>query len=289
MYQLEPLPRILTYVFLVTSMLAIGLQSSLAELRSLVGGGLFLRSFLANFVLVPLAGFALVRLVPMPAEVAQAFMLLACTPGGISTAQFASKVRGESAFAGAIVAALSFAALILSPVLIALVIPGAALLHASLGRAATFVIGMMLVPLAIGIWIRDRAPGSATRLAKPLAILGSVAFVATVVLLLSWRKAAMTSIGKPAVLIMLVFIVVCMLIGWLLGGPTTGTRRILANATSMRNVGLCFLFALEIFPNSAVTTPLLAFSALMVPPNMIFTVVANLIGKRRARAGASPT
>jgi BASS family bile acid:Na+ symporter len=78
---------------------------------------------------------------------------------------------------------------------------------------------------------------------------------------------------------MVVFVLASMSIGWLLGGPYAETRRVLASASSMRNAALCLLIANHDFPSTDVPATVLAFSALMVPPNLLLTLYA-LIRKR---------
>ena len=73
---------------------------------------------------------------------------------------------------------------------------------------------------------------------------------------------------------MLVFILGSMIIGWLLGGPCAETRRVLASASSMRNAALCLLIANCDFPHTKVPATVLAFSALMLPPNLLLTLYA---------------
>ena len=50
----------------------------------------------------------------------------------------------------------------------------------------------------------------------------------------------------------------------------------------MRNAGVALLVALSSFPDSDVELAVLAFSALMVPPNLVFTIYQNRLARRRA-------
>jgi hypothetical protein len=49
----------------------------------------------------------------------------------------------------------------------------------------------------------------------------------------------------------------------------------------MRNVAVGLLVALTSFPDSDVDVAVLAFSALMVPPNLVFTIYQNRRARRR--------
>ena len=132
----------------------------------------------------------------------------------------------------------------------------------------------------------DRARNtSATRpihKAKPMAACGTLAFVVTVILLLALRKQAMKGLNAVELAAMFGFILTAMLVGWFLGGPGKETRSILATASSMRNAALALMIAISSFPDLHVDVAVIAFSGLMIPPNMLFTVY-HVVQDRRSR------
>ena len=285
MFLLDALPRLLTYVFLVTAMLSVGMQTTMKDLRSLLASrGLLFRSLLANFVVVPIIGIVLVRFLPLKPEVAIAFLLLACTPGGISALQFTTKIKGASLFAGSSAFIMSFVAVFLTPVLLELALPGDSPVVVPYARALIFIVIFLLFPLVLGMVATSRLKeGLSGKLSKLCGLISAVAFVVVLVLIMGQRKEAMNAVGKDALLYMLLFVVLSMAAGWYMGGPTKETRPVLATVTGMRNVALCLLIALYTFPDPAVQTPLVAFSALMVPPNMLYTLYWVIRSKRKAR------
>jgi BASS family bile acid:Na+ symporter len=276
------LPRILTLLFLITAMLSVGLQTTAGDLRSLLKSkGLLLRSLLANFVAVPIVGIVLVRTLPFKPEAAAALLLLACTPGGISALQFTTRIKGASLFAGSSAFLLTFVAVFLSPALLTLVLPGDISVVIPYGRALLFVVVFLLLPLVAGTLVRSREELLAEKLSKPCAIISLVLFIVVLVIIMGLRKEAMNAVGKEALLYMLIFIIISMAVGWFMGGPAQETRPVLATVTGMRHVALSILIALNAFPDQAVQAPLLAFSALMVPPSMLLTAYM-LIRSRKA-------
>ncbi len=284
--EIDLLPRILVLLFLITAMLGVGLQTTAGDLRSLVRSkGFLLRSLLANFVAVPIVGIALARTLPFKPEAAAALLLLACTPGGISALQFTTRIKGASLFAGSSAFLLTFVAVFLSPALVALVLPGDITVKIPYGRALLFVVVFLLFPLVAGTLVRSRGERLAEKLSKPCAIISLVLFIVVLVLLMGLRKEATNAVGKEALLYMLIFIIISMAVGWLMGGPAKETRPVLATVTGMRHVGLSILIALNAFPDPAVQAPLLAFSVLMVPPSMLLTAYM-LIRSRKAARGS---
>jgi BASS family bile acid:Na+ symporter len=283
---MDLLPRILTLLFLITAMLSVGLQITAGDLRFLLRSkGFLLRALLANFVAVPLVGVVLARTLPLKPGAATALLLLACTPGGISALHFTPKIKGASLFAGSSAFLLAFVAVFLSPALLTLVLPDDIFVGIPYGRALLFVVVYLLLPLVAGILVRSRAERLAEKLSKPCAIMSAVLFTVVVVLLLGLRKEAMNAVGKEALLYMLLFIIISMAVGWFMGGPAKETRPVLATVTGMRHIALCLIIALNTFPDPAVQAPLLAFSALMVPPSMLLT--AYMVIRSRKAAPAS--
>ncbi len=287
MFMLDTMEKALVLAFLVTSMLSIGMQTHTGDLRMLLASKSFLlRILLANFLVVPMAGVAIAYLVPMQPPMRGALLLLACTPGGLSSLQFTGQVKGIGAMAGAILLLLSVLAVFVSPWFLQLVLPGSVKVVVPFGRALLFLVFVLLLPLLAGMFLLGRMPAASMKLAKPVALVGVVAFVAFMVVTSSSRKSAAADIGLPAVIGMLLFILASMVIGWFMGGPTRELRQLLASATSMRNAALCLAIVHASAPGHPVLVPLIAFSLLMVPPNMLFTIysaarIGRLLKKKR--------
>jgi BASS family bile acid:Na+ symporter len=141
----------------------------------------------------------------------------------------------------------------------------------------------LLLPLVAGTLVRGRGERLAEKLSTPCAIMSLVLFIVVLVLIMGLRKEAMNTVGKEAIFYMLIFIIISMAVGWFMGGPAKETRPVLATVTGMRHVALSLLIALNTFPDPAVQAPLLAFSALMVPPNMLLTAYTVLRSRKSAR------
>ncbi|MEJ2007535.1 MAG: bile acid:sodium symporter [Acidobacteriota bacterium] len=284
MFLLDTTEKMLVLIFFVTTMLSIGMQTRMSDLRLLAASkGLLVRTLLANFVAVPIAGVAIAFLLPLQPLVAGALVLLACTPGGVSSVQFTSKVKGSVPLAGATLFLLSLLAVFLSPVLLQLALPGKVQIVVPHGRVLLFLLVYLLLPLVAGMFLIDREPGVAVKLSRPVALAGVAAFVVFMAVTSDWRKMATGEVGMAGVGAMLLFILVSLAVGWFMGGPTHDSRQILATSTSMRNAALCLAIVQSSAPGHAVMVPLIAFSLLMVPPNMLFTTYHAIQGKRKAR------
>jgi len=285
---LEPLPRILTYVFLVSAMLSIGLTVSGSEIlgimrdRRLMG-----RLLLANFFLVPLLGYLLILIFTLSPGTKLALALLALAPGGLRAIQFTDKVKGNLAFAAAAFFVLSLLSIVFTPILVKVLLPLQIGMNLPFLRVILFVLVCLLIPLAVGFIIRGRSEKGAAAMGRVMLIVSNISFVATTLVTAATNKEAMRSLGGQDVLALLLLVVLSMVIGWWLGGPERGNRRVLAIATSMRNAGLCLLISMRAFPESGADVTVIAFMGLMVTSNVLVTVY-QVIRERRRRQKPFP-
>jgi BASS family bile acid:Na+ symporter len=272
---MDPFTRIVLRVFLATAMLGIGLQVKAQDARSVLAArGLVARSLAANFLVVPALGVLLVRGVPMPPDVETGFLLVAFAPGGLGALQFTTKGKGALFYAGALTFVLALLSIFVSPAAAGLLRPELRSLSVPYTQALGFLLAYLLLPLAVGMAAHARFSGLAEKAGKVLAVISTLTFFAGAVYLRHGRRQAIIELGPSVTAAMLLFIVGSIFIGWLLGGPDAETRRVLASASSMRNAVLCLLIANRDFPSTQVPTAVLAFSALMLPPNLLLTLYA---------------
>jgi bile acid:Na+ symporter, BASS family len=97
-----------------------------------------------------------------------------------------------------------------------------------------------------------------------------VVFVIAAVKAGGYKSASIKLMGTYGVAAIVVLILASWIVGWLLGGPEIENRKVLAISSSMRNVGVCLPIANNYFSGTDVSTPMLAFSGLMIPMNMVF-------------------
>lgn len=284
---MDPLAKAFTIVFLVATMLSIGLKVTAADLMSVVRDrGRMARLLAANFLLIPAIGLLLATVIPMSTDVKAGFLLLAVAPGGLNAIQFTSKTTEGLSYAATILFILSFLSVLVSPLLAAAVIPQETSLALPYGKAIAFLLLGVLGPMLVGLAVHHVWGRIAHLLAKPVALVGTVSFVVVVVLLWGIRKEARAGMTAPELAAMLIFIVITMVVGWALGGPGKETRRILATGSSMRNAALGLMIAVNSFPDTNVDAAVIAFGALMIPINMLFTVYGVIQGRRATRMKA---
>ncbi len=274
-------------LFLITVMFSIGLEVTVGEcLAVLRNRRLMLSALLANFFLVPLLGLGIARILPMPPAIETGFLLLATAPGAVFAINFTRTMRDSMPTAAALLFLLTVLSIVLSPPLMSILLgldrPMTVHYEEHLRPLLLYIVFPLLGGFVLNRWNR----GLARALRKPASICAGILFAAGVVLMLSARSAAVKRIGMSAILAMLLFIVGSMAVGWIMGGPGLSARKVLAVNTSMRNVALCLAIAARSFSDERVTVAVIAFSALMLPPNFVFTIYQGRKVKKEATLAA---
>jgi BASS family bile acid:Na+ symporter len=282
--------KALIVVFLLSSMISIGMEVTLKEILSAARQKrLFIRALLANFVLVPLLGLGLARILPMPTNVEIGFLLLAAAPGALFAINFTRRGQDSVPFAAALLFTLTSLCVVVTPFLAQLMLNVDQPITLHYDRAMQALFLYILLPLLAGLALNRWANPLALRLHNSMNACAGISFVIVTVITMGLKSAATKQIGISGLLAMMLLIVASMVVGWRLGGPDPGTRRVLTVNTSMRNAALALAIASRSFPGGNVDVGILAFSALMLPPNVLFTIYQTRKLKKQAAHAKSAT
>jgi len=270
-------PLVLLNVFVFIVMFSIGLRVTSGELFDILRERtLFVRALLANCVLIPAIGFLLVRIFPLTPDASIGILLLAAIPGTPIALQFTRQARRRLAFAAALTFVLSLVSVAMTPLAVEVMRQPATRNERPMLLLITSIILYIALPLGAGFWAMRHAPAIAGRLALPLGILATVAF-----LFLMWetrlvrRQALNTIRGRGTILAMLLLLLLSMLVGWLIGGPDPESRRVMATSTGMRSVIVVLYVARFCFPRTNIYMIPLVYFSLMVPTNLLFHLASN--------------
>ena len=277
-------PLLLLNVFVAIVMFSIGLRVSGGELFDILRErSLFVRALLANCVLIPAIGFLLVRIFPLEPDATIGILLLAAIPGTPIALQFTRQARRRLAFAAALTFVLSLVSIGMAPLAVEVMPQAATRNERPIVLLITSIILYIALPVWAGFWAMRHAPAIAGRLALPLGILATAAF-----LFLMWetrlvrREALNTVRGRGTILAMFLLLLLSMLVGWLFGGPDPESRRVMATSTGMRSVIVVLYVARFCFPTTNIYMIPLVYLSLMVPTNLVFHLAFN--GWRKLRA-----
>ena len=167
------------------------------------------------------------------------------------------------------------------PIVLPLLLPG---VEVDAGKIALTLFGEMLVPLAIGLVVRARWVEAAGELQKPAAQVSNLSLVLLLVLMLGLNIENVIGLfGSGALLATLVMVAIAIGSGYLLGGPGSDTRQVLALGTGQRNLAATFLIAGSNFADQPDVLVFLAGAGLI--GMAIVMPLAAEFGKRATAAG----
>jgi BASS family bile acid:Na+ symporter len=288
---MEPLPayvKILSELFVVVYMLSVALEATHSQIvATLRDFRLMGCALLANLIMVPVLSVILVRVLDLPLEMRTGFLMLALAPGGLFALQFARVSQGNRFFAAGLLIVLSIVAVVVTPVLIGLFFPPAAAGKMPFAWLMLLLLLLVAAPLLVGRVFQQRAPATAPKLGRLLGVLSIVIFIIAALAAGKYKMPEIKSIGTDGIVAIIALTLCAWAVGWLLGGPEISNRKVLAISTSMRNVGVCFLIAAHYFPSTDVVVPILAFSGISIPMNMLFALITGRL-RRDTEASARP-
>ncbi|HSK92084.1 MAG TPA: bile acid:sodium symporter [Euzebyales bacterium] len=282
---LQVLSKLAVLTFVLTSMIGMGLSLTVAQVAGpLRHVGLVVRSLVANFVVVPVAGFAILALLPLDDPLAIGLILLSTAAGAPFLPKLVQVAKGDVAFSVGLMVLLMVVTVAYVPLVLPLLLPG---VEVAPGDIAGSLIVLMLFPLAAGLAVRARYPGIAATVQPMMAQTSSTALILLLVLMVVQSFDAIVGIiGTGALVALLLLIAVGFAGGYLLGGPGIGTRGVLALGTAQRNISAALVVGAQNFPDPDVVVMLLVGALLMLVGLM---VVSGELARRAGRtAQATP-
>jgi BASS family bile acid:Na+ symporter len=263
----------------------IGLHARLEDVAELLRRpGLVVRSLLAMNVIMPAVAvlIALAFDLDRPLKVALIALSVSPVPPILPGTQL--KAGGRESYVVGLLVLASLVSIAFVPAAAAVIgrIFGEQV-HTAPGAIAGVVVTSVLAPLAAGIVLRRLAPSFAARMAHPLSMIATVILgVAFLPVLLRIWPAIVGSVGNFSLVTLIVFVVIGLGVGHVLGGPDTEDRTVLALATASRHPAV----ALAVAHDTAELLPVLGIVLIvLVAGAALGQVYAKWVG--RARTGPS--
>jgi BASS family bile acid:Na+ symporter len=248
--------------FSVTSMLSVGIGHVVQEIiepfsspRSVIV------PLLANFVLVPILGMAVIWFFSLDRPLENGLILIATSAGAPFLIKLTQFAKHDVALSAALLVLLLPATVIYMPIVVPLLLPEA---EVSAGAIAMPLGLTMLLPLGVGLLVRARSPRWAMRLQPAMGKVSTISLLVLVgtTFLLNLR-AILNLFGTGAILAAVIMIIGAFVIGYVLGGPRYERRCALGLGTAQRGIAAAMVVAAESFVN---------------PGALVMVVVSSLVG-----------
>ncbi len=251
-------------------------------------------ALLLQLLVLPALCFGLVLAFDLPPILAVGMLLLAASPGGTTANLFSHLFRGDVALNVTLTAVNSLIAVATLPLVTNLAIAwfdpaDAGSLGLQLGKTVQ-VFAVVLVPVAVGMLVRQRAPEFAGRMDKPVRILSAVVLALVIVgTMVAEREnisGYLRDIGLPAVLFCLLSLTVGLLVPRALG---VTERQAIASAfeIGIHNSTLAIAVAISVLGSVELAVPAAVYGVLMFPLAAAFGWAITR-RSRRAEEVASP-
>lgn len=258
---LNTLSNLFTLLFVVTSMLSMGLALTIPQIEApLRNARLVVLALVANFVIVPAVAFLLSRVIPLDKDLQIGLILFGSAAGAPFLPKLAQIAKADVAFAVGLMTLLVVATVIYLPIVLPLLLPGVSV---NAGQIALSLILEMLLPLGIGLFVKARYVDAAASLLHPMTQISNISLALLLVLMLGLNIGnVLDLLGTGAIIGIVLLVVVALGSGYLLGGSGDDTRQVLALGTGQRNMAAVFVIATGNFGDRPNVLVLLAAAGL---------------------------
>jgi BASS family bile acid:Na+ symporter len=237
--------------FVISSMLAMGAGLTVGQIVApLRNARLVTLALIANFVLMPLGAFALTKGLRLDEPLGVGLLLLGCAAGAPFLPKLAELSKGNLPLAVGVMVLLMVITVVYLPLVLPVLLPGITVNPTKIAQSLVLV---MLLPLGIGLIVKARYNEFAARIKPVLDWLSNISLILLITLICVTNFGNVLQVfGTRGILAAILFIALGCVIGWLLGGPGTDTRRVLALGTGQRNIAAALVVASQSFSDPQV-------------------------------------
>jgi len=232
-------------------------------------------------VVLPLACYGLVRVWGMDPVLSVGMMLLSASPGGPTANLYSHIARGDVALNVTLTAVNSLVSIFTLPLIVNLSMAG--LLASDQAIPLQFgkileVCVMILIPVAVGMLVRHRAPGLASRLDRPVKALSAAFLVLVIILSILKEKDRIADAFRQVGLAALAFNLLSLATGYYAARLfRLGDRQAIAIGMEIgiHNGTLAIFIALSVIGNGDMSLPPVIYSLIMFFTAAVFGYLAN--------------
>ena len=239
---------------------------------------------LLQLVGMPAAAFAVAAVLDLAPAVAVGLVVAAACPGGATSNLVAFLARANVALSIVLTVVASAAVLATLPFWTGLALDAYPLddevgeVAVPLGPTVGLLLGVVLVPVAVGMLVRRRAPALAARLERVVGVVGVVVLAALVVgitLSVSDQVGELLRTSGPASLLLSVLGVVAGLVAGTLVRVPLADRVTLALELGVKNTTLGLLITLSVIGSEVVSFPTAVYGLVMYLPAFALVVLGR--------------
>jgi len=265
-------------VFVIGSMASMGLSLKLQQItHSLKNTRFVIMALVINFIIVPLVAYGITLLFPLDEPLRIGLILLSTAAGAPFLPKLAEAARGNAAFSVGLMVLLMVVTVIYLPIVLPLLLSGVAVNPWDIAQS---LILLMLLPLALGLLINARYEEVAARLQPVFSQASNTAlmFLLVLGLVLNFRE-MIGLVGSFGILAALMFLLLSLVLGYLMGGSEGQTKSVMGLGTAQRNIAAALVVAGQNFGIDVITYLMVVAIVSLV----VLMPLAGELGRRRNR------
>jgi predicted Na+-dependent transporter len=265
-------------VFIVTSMLGMGFSLTVPQIIApLKNTRLLVLSLVANFVIVPILVLLIVRVIPLSEGLQIGLILVGLAAGAPFLPKLVQVAKGDMAFTAGLMVLLMVVTVIYLPIVLPFVLKGVQISPWEIARS---LILLMLIPLGIALLIRARYEEAAKGLIPTMTMATNLSLVVLFIgYFVAYFSEIIGVIGTGGIVAAILLVVGAAVVGFLMGGKSMDTKKVLALGTGQRNLAAAFAVATSNFAaNPEVLVEIMVVSLMGLA---ILMVIAGQLGRSK--------
>ncbi|MCL1588756.1 MAG: bile acid:sodium symporter [Actinomycetia bacterium] len=270
-------------VFVISSMLAMGFSLTVeAIITPLKNVRLVLTALAVNFVAVPLVAWGVGELIGLDKDIFTGLIILATAAGAPFLPKLAGAAKGNTAFSVGLMVMLMVTTIIYMPIVLPMLLSGVTINPWDIAKS---LIVLMLLPLAIGLFIKARWSSVADGLQPHMAEASSVAllFLLAGGIIVQWSD-IVELLGTGGFISLALFFIISLVIGYFAGGSDPQMRSVMGLGTAQRNVSAAMVVGAQNFTDTPDVISTIIVGALV--GLVILLPIAGELGKRATGNGS---
>jgi BASS family bile acid:Na+ symporter len=267
-------------------MLGLGLSLTPADFRRVVQ---FPRAVLVGLVcqmiVLPVVAFFIARSFELSSVLAVGLMILAASPGGATANLYSHLAKGDVALNITLTALNSILSLFTLPLIVSFslqtFLDTGQYIPIQFGKVLE-VFGIVLVPVAIGMLLKSRVPGFASRMERPVKIASALLLLLVIIASVLREKENLGTFFQQVGLPALLFNVCSMGVGYVLPRLLQIEHRqaiAIGMEIGIHNGTLAIYLALNVLQNTAMAMPAAIYSLIMFFTAAVFGYLVNRSGR----------
>ena len=244
----------------------------------------FIVGFFCQVILLPIIAFVLIKIIPIPTEIALGLMVIAAAPGGVTSNVLTKFANGDVALSVSLTAIVSILSILTVPLII---FTSADLLGVTEIKREISIVSMSLkmffvvtVPVVFGMIVRsfmtDFIVNKTLLVQRISVILFIIVFIS--IWLEEWDR--IISFLNRAGLVAFILNIIMIFVGYYVGKyfvSGLAQRKCISLECGLQNGTLAVFVATELFDNIAFMVPTAAYALIMFVTSIFFVLIVRKI------------